>query len=211
MPDNPIRVIIVDDHLMVIEGLKALLCNDSQIVVLDAFTRGQQALDFLAAHTADVVVLDVNLPDMSGVEVCRVIRERDASVQVLGLSTYHEPSIIKQMMKHGAAGYLLKNATGTELKLALSQVHRGQTYLGEEIQRVLTEAPGRRAQHGPRLTRREREVVQRIAEGDTTQQIADALFISPLTVETHRRNVMKKMNVSNAAALIRAAVQQMII
>ena len=208
---KPIRVIIVDDHLMVVEGLKALLNSDPQITILNAFVLGQAALDFLASHPADVVLLDINLPDMSGVEVCRLIHQEYPDTRVIGLSTYREPSIIQRMIKYRAAGYLLKNATAEELSQAIRQVHAGHQYFGAEIQKVLADSVGRRTTQQPRLTRREKHIVRLIAEGLTTQQMADTLFISPLTVETHRRNVMKKMNVANAAALIRAAGQQNII
>ena len=206
-----IQIIIVDDHLMVIEGLKALLHGDLQIRIVSAFTHGQATLTFLETQPIDVVLLDVNLPDINGVEMCRIIREQYPNTRVLGLSTYSEPSIINQMIRNGVNGYLLKNATADELIRAVHQIHQGQYYFGAEIQKMLADSVFKDQEEAPRLTRREKQIVRLIADGQTTNQIADALFISPLTVETHRRNVMKKMKVSNAASLTKIALEKMII
>jgi DNA-binding NarL/FixJ family response regulator len=206
-----VRVVVVDDHRMVIEGLKALLSGDAPIKIVASFTTGQAALTFLRAQLVDVVLLDVNLPDIHGVEMCRLIHERHPTVRIIGLSTYSEPSIINQMMKHGVSGYLLKNVTADELVRAIRQVDCGQHYFGAEIQKILADSVFDPAEEAPRLTRREKEIVRLIADGHTTNQIAEALFISPLTVETHRKNVMKKLKVTNAASLIRLVVERTII
>ncbi len=204
-------MVVVDDHRLVIEGLKALLGGDAQIEISASFTTGQAALTFLETQPVAVVLLDVNLPDIHGVEMCRIIHERYPTVKILGLSTYCEPSIINQMIKNGVSGYLLKNVVADELVRAIHQVQRGQPYFGAEIQKILADAVLDGAQETPRLTRREKEIVRLIADGHTTNQIAEALFISPLTVETHRKNVMKKLKVTNAASLIKLVVEKTII
>ncbi|MGB3777275.1 MAG: response regulator transcription factor [Tunicatimonas sp.] len=204
-----IRVVVIDDHRLVIEGLKALLGGDAQLEITASFTTGQAALTFLETQPVEVVLLDVNLPDIHGVEMCRLIHERYPTIKVLGLSTYCEPSIINQMIKHGVSGYLLKNVVADELTRAIRQIHSGQYYFGAEIQKILADAVFNH--ETPRLTRREKEIVRLIADGRTTNQIAEALFISPLTVETHRKNVMKKLKVTNAASLIKLAVEKTII
>ena len=211
MFSSNIRVVVVDDHLLVIEGLKALLSGDPQIRIVSSFATGQAALKFLKTQPVEVVLLDVNLPDINGVEMCRIIHEQYPDIKILGLSTYSEPSIINQMIKSGVSGYLLKNVIADELVRAIHQIQNNQYYFGAEIQKILADSVFESSEETPRLTRREKEIVRLIADGQTTHQIAEALFISPLTVETHRKNVMKKMNVSNAASLIKIALEKMII
>ena len=206
-----VHVTIVDDHLMVVEGVKALLASDSGICIASSFTHGQAALESLETTAADVVILDISLPDIDGVEMCECIRTRYPATKVLALSKYSEPSIVNQMIQHEANGYLLKNATADELIHAIYCVHQNQRYFDAEIQRILDNAAPETSEAMPRLTRREKEIIKLVADGQTTHQIAEKLFISPLTVETHRRNLMRKMKVSNAASLIKLALQQGII
>lgn len=211
MQHKPISVLIVDDHPMVIEGLKTLLSDDERVVVHTHFINGQDTLDFLKKETVDVILLDVNLPDINGVEMVKMILDIRATVRILGLSTYSEPSIINQMIKNGVKGYLLKNASADELVSAITQVHQGSFYFGMEIQKILADSITQDSDDLPKLTRREKHVLVLISEGKTTNQIGEELFISPLTVETHRRNLMQKMEVSNAAALVRIAVEKNLI
>ncbi|MDB4292926.1 response regulator transcription factor [Maribacter sp.] len=211
MQHKPISVLIVDDHPMVIEGLKTLLSDDDRVAVKTHFTNGQDTLDFLETEIVDVILLDVNLPDINGVEMVKMILDKRATISILGLSTYSEPSIINQMIKNGVKGYLLKNATSDELVTAISQVHEGNFYFGSEIQKILADSVTQETQDIPKLTRRETHILKLIADGKTTNIIAEELFISPLTVETHRRNLMQKMEVSNAASLIRIAVEKKLI
>lgn len=211
MQPKPIQVLIVDDHPMVIEGLKTLLSDDDKVSVKTHFTNGKDTLDFLEKDTVDVILLDVNLPDINGVEMVKLILDKRATISILGLSTYSEPSIINQMIKNGVKGYLLKNATSDELVNAISQVHQGNFYFGSEVQKILADSVSQESKDLPKLTRREKHILQLIAEGKTTNVIAEELFISPLTVETHRRNLMQKMEVSNAASLIKIAVEQNLI
>ncbi len=211
MQHKPIKVLIVDDHPMVIEGLKTLLSDDERVVVHTHCTNGQDTLDFLEKETVDVVLLDVNLPDINGVEMVKMILDKRATVSILGLSTYSEPSIINQMIKNGVKGYLLKNASADELVNAITQIHQGSFYFGTEIQKILADSITQDSEDAPKLTRREKHVLALISEGKTTNKIAKELFISPLTVETHRRNLMQKMEVSNAAALVKIAVEKNLI
>lgn len=211
MQHKPINVLIVDDHPMVVEGLKTLLSDDDTVFVKTHFTNGQDTLDFLETEIVDVVLLDVNLPDINGVEMVKMILDKRATISILGLSTYSEPSIINQMIKNGVKGYLLKNATSDELVTAISQVHEGHFYFGSEVQKILADSVTQETRDIPKLTRRETHILKLIADGKTTNIIAEELFISPLTVETHRRNLMQKMEVSNAASLIKIAVEKKLI
>ena len=211
MQHKPINVLIVDDHPMVIEGLKTLLSDDNRVHVKTFFTNGKDTLNFLEKETVDVILLDVNLPDINGVEMVTKILNKRATINILGLSTYSEPSIINQMIKNGVKGYLLKNATSDELVNAITQAHNGHFYFGSEVQKILADSVTNDNRDLPKLTRREKHVLALIAEGKTTNIIAEELFISPLTVETHRRNLMQKLEVSNAASLIKIAVEQKLI
>jgi len=141
----------------------------------------------------------------------KYILDKRATINILGLSTYSEPSIINQMIKNGVKGYLLKNATSDELVTAICQVHEGNFYFGSEVQKILADSVTQESKDLPKLTRRETHILRLIADGKTTNIIAEELFISPLTVETHRRNLMQKMEVSNAASLIKIAVERKLI
>jgi len=211
MPHKPITVLIVDDHPMVIEGLKTLLSDNERVHVKTFFTNGKDTLAFLEKETVDVILLDVNLPDINGVEMVTKILNKRATINILGLSTYSEPSIINQMIKNGVKGYLLKNATSDELVNAITQAHNGNFYFGSEVQKILADSVTNDHKDLPKLTRREKHILSLIAEGKTTNIIAEELFISPLTVETHRRNLMQKLEVSNAASLIKIAVERKLI
>jgi len=211
MQPKPISVIIIDDHPMVIEGLKTLLAGEATIHIKNYFTNGKDTLEFLEKENCDIILLDVNLPDINGVEMVGMILKKRENIGILGLSTYSEPSIINQMIRNGVKGYLLKNATSNELVEAITQVHKGRFYFGSEIQKILADSVSQNTKDIPKLTRREKHILTLIAEGKTTNTIAEELFISPLTVETHRRNLMQKLEVSNAASLIKVAIEKKLI
>ncbi len=188
---------------MVIEGLKSLLSAYDTLSVTYTFTKGKEAYRFLEDGVCDVVLLDINLPDINGIELCEKLTARNSHIRILGMSTYNDASIIRQMVHKGARGYLLKNASPDELLQAIEQVYDGKTYFGAEVKSILAESS---LKDIPHLTRREKEILRMIASGETTQQIADKLYVSPLTIETHRRNLMQKLNVNNAPALIKMAI-----
>ncbi|MFT4024579.1 MAG: response regulator transcription factor [Flavihumibacter sp.] len=200
---NRIEVVIVDDHLMVIEGLKALLSGYDELTVTNSFTLGMDAYTYLLQHPGAVVLMDINLPDINGIELCEKLAAADPRLKIIGMSTYNDASVIRQMVQKGARGYLIKNATADELHDAIENVYYGRSYFAADVQRVLAVSS---LKNIPHLTRREKEILQLIAAGETTQQIADKLFVSPLTVETHRRNLMQKFGVNNAPALIKMAI-----
>lgn len=210
MKSENIRVVVVDDHPLVIEGLRSSLGEDNTIEVVKCFENASALFAFLKRSVTNVVILDVNLPDMNGVEICEKITHKYPHIKVVGLSTYNDPSIIKQMVKNGAKGYLLKNITSKELATAIRQVHDGQSYFSGEIQKILADSIFNNNAI-PKLTRREKEILKLVSEGTTTPLIAEQLNISPLTVETHRRNLIQKMGVTNAAQLVKMAIEQKLI
>nr|WP_297915103.1 response regulator transcription factor [uncultured Allomuricauda sp.] len=207
MPHRPIEILIVDDHPMVIEGLKALLEDEEGILVKDCFTNGESTLIYLDDHDADVILLDVNLPDINGVDMVVPILSRQKHAKILVLSTYNEGSIITKMIKNGVKGYLMKNVGADELTSAIYKVNDGGVYYDKSVQMILADSAAQDVVQLPKLTRREKHVLSLIAAGKRTNDIAEELYISPLTVETHRRNLMQKLKVSNAAAMVRFAME----
>lgn len=202
---DTIQLLLVDDHQMVLEGLRSLLRQYEDIEIIHSFTNGVDALAFLEHRRADVILLDINLPVMNGFELCKLLRKKYPATKIIALSTHNERSMITRMLQNGASGFLSKSSGGQELAEAIRTVHGNGIYLGWEIQQALG-TPAADTVILPHLTRREKEVLALIAAGQSTQQIAESLFISFLTAETHRRNIMQKFNVSNVAALIKVAV-----
>ncbi|MEH6304088.1 response regulator transcription factor [Olivibacter sp. CPCC 100613] len=206
-----ISLLIVDDHPVVLEGMKALLSDNDSVTVKACCHDGESALRFLAEADIDVILLDINLPDISGIDLCKQIKCLYPHMHVIGISNYNERSMITKMLQNGANGYVLKNASAEEIINAIQSVVNKKLYFSPEVQQSLFEAALHDPMNLPKLTRREQEVLRCIAEGKTTVEIGEMLFISPHTVETHRRNLMQKFEVSNAAALIRVATQYQLI
>lgn len=200
-----IRICIVDDHPMVIEGIKMLLAHARDLQVSGTASDAYQALEMIRSDPPDVVLVDINLPEISGIDLCHRIKSQFPSVRVLGISTFHERSYITRMMEAGASGYLLKNASQEELEEAIQMVAKGRTYLSMEMMDMLTRQdpkPGI-----PLLTTREKEVLALIADGFTNPEIASKLFISQLTVDSHRKNLLAKFGVKNTAAMVKFALE----
>lgn len=209
MPENEkIALAIVDDHPVVIEGLLKLLENKASVRIAGCFTNGAGILQFLKNGRADIVLLDITLPDANGLDLCKEIRQLSPSTCVLALSNHSERSIIMQMLQNGASGYLLKNASGEELMHCINEALSGQVTFSREVKEIIARPGVSDLRQLPQLTRREKEILQLISDGKTTAGIAEELSLSPLTVETHRRNLLQKFEVKNVAALIKTAAQQ---
>jgi DNA-binding NarL/FixJ family response regulator len=207
-----IRVFLVDDHKVVIEGMEMLLSNTPDIIPVGFAQSGEDAVVALEAYRADVVLLDINLPGMNGIDTCKVLREKYPDVKIIALSMLQESSLIKLMLKSGAHGYLLKNAGKDEVVAGIRRVHAGERFLGDEVNSIILDSlthPGKSRTPGPTasLSRREKEVLALIVQEFTTQEIADKLFISFGTVETHRRNLLIKLGARNTAGLVRLALE----
>jgi DNA-binding NarL/FixJ family response regulator len=205
-----INLMVVDDHPMVIEGMKAML-QQLSFVVLKATT--QNAIDAVAAlkqyPDIDVAIVDINLPDISGIELAAKIRKEFAQVRVLAMSTFKERSYIAQMIQNGASGYLLKSASQAEIEEAILAAYEGKLYLSMDLHINAREASSETPI--PLITSREKEVLQLIAEGLTSPQIAQQLFISLHTVDSHRKNLLTKFEVNNTAGLIKMAAKNQMI
>ncbi len=201
------KIFIVDDHYMVIEGIRSILQNEKGIEWTGHATNAASCLAFLQQHLPDVILMDINLPDRSGIDLCKDVKEKYPSVFVIGLSTFNQQSFIQKMMENGASGYVLKNATKDELMEAVETVLKGQVYLSDDVSQLLRKQDDNEIV----LTRREKEVLELIAGGMTNNEIGEKLFISPSTVDTHRKNLLAKFEARNTASLIRIASQKQFI
>jgi DNA-binding NarL/FixJ family response regulator len=188
---------------MVIEGIRSLLQYEKDIDWVGHATNAASCLAFLKQQRPDVILMDVNLPDMSGIDLCKQVKQLYPDVFVLGLSTFNQQPVIRNMMDNGASGYVLKNATQEELQEAIQTVMTGKTYLSMEVAQALREANN----EIPLITRREKEVLLLVADGFTNAEIAEKLFISVPTVNTHRKSLLSKFNVNNTAGLIKLAAK----
>ncbi len=200
------RVYIVDDHAVVIEGIYALLQTESDIEITGYATNATNCVQYFLTHTSDVILMDISLPDMNGVDLCRIIKKNYPGIMVLALSTFNQGTYIRKMMESGASGYLLKNASKNEIIEAIQVVVKGKTYFSFDAGQALKSVTNQQNAIPP-LTKREKEILTHIAEGLTNGQIAEKLFISVDTVDSHRKNLHTKLNVKNTATLIRFAVE----
>jgi len=198
------RVFIVDDHYMVIEGIRSLLQHEKHIEWMGHAMNASSCLGFLKLQLPDVILMDVNLPDMSGTDLCKEVKQLYPSVYILGLSTFNQQAIIRNMTDNGASGYILKNATKEELLEAIAVVTAGKNYLSMEVALSLRQ----HSKEIPMITRREKEVLQLIAEGFTNAEMATKLFISVPTINTHRKSLLEKFDARNTAILIGKATKQ---
>jgi DNA-binding NarL/FixJ family response regulator len=205
MLPEKITLAIVDDHPIVIEGLKLLLIDKEYIDIVGSFNTGASFLNFLTGASANIVLLDITLPDKNGLDLCKDIKQLSPETYIIMLSNHNERSIIMQALQNGASGYLLKNASADELMECLNIAIRGQIALSEEVKGIMARPSSIMPQGFPTLTGREKEILPLIAEGLTTIDIGTKLFISPLTIETHRRNLMQKFGAKNVAELIKLA------
>ncbi len=200
-----IKLFIVDDHYMVIEGIHSILQNETTIEWMGHATNAASCLAFLQHQQPDVILMDINLPDKSGIDLCNEVKQKHPAIQILGLSTFNQQSFIEKMMSNGASGYVLKNASQQELMEAIHTVVKGKKFLSFDAALALRKPDNE--SNLPVITRREKEVLELIADGMTNNVIAQKLFISSTTVDTHRKNLLAKFEAKNTASLIRIAAQ----
>ena len=205
-----IKVFIVEDHAVVVEGVRALLLNEKDIVIVGTCGSAAACLEYFSSYKADVVLMDINLPDASGVELCGQIKAMHKDIMVLALSTYNQGIYMNKIMENGASGYLLKNITRQELVDAITTVSRGGVYFSFEAGKIY-KSTLEKSSHQPVLTKREKEILKLVAEGYTNPQISQQLFISVDTVDTHRKNLYTKLNIKNTALLVRYAIENGIV
>lgn len=200
---NKIKLFIVDDHYMIIEGISSLMQNENNLEIVGHAKDGESCMAFLQRMQPDVIFLDINLPDKSGIDICKDIKLHYPTIKIIALSTFNQNSYIQNILDNGANGYLLKNASKEEMLEAIETVQKHKQYLAKEVAENIKENDKSK----PVLTRREKEILQLLAQGLTSNDIGKQLFISPTTVDTHRKHLLEKFKVNNTAVLIKQATE----
>jgi two-component system response regulator NreC len=214
---QPIKILIADDHTILRKGLCALLEKETDLKVVGESEDGRETIAKVEQLRPDVVVLDISMPVLNGIEATRQIKKRFPETQVLGLSIHDNEESVFQTLRAGASGYLIKKSVPEELISAIKAVHRGESYLSPAISKTVIEhyirAAEKTLEEDPfeTLTDREREVLQLIAEGGSNREIADLLYLSIKTVQTHKTHIMEKLNLHSMADLIRYALRKGVI
>lgn len=206
-----VKVVLVDDHRIVLDGLVALLENDPGFIVMAALTSGEEVLEFFKKDQPDILLTDYSLPGISGLELARIIKKEFPRTKVVALSMHDEAQIVKSILKEGVDGYLLKNIQQFELKNALKQVMLGMPYVSPEITKLLMDDLNHPKEEPGLLTEREKDILRLIAKEHSNKQMAEKLFISERTVETHRKNIFRKTNTTSLVGLIKFAYEHKLI
>ncbi len=206
---NSISIALVDDHPAILNGLQMILQGFPDISLCGAWQNGDQLLDGLQEQAPDVLFLDIQLPGMDGLALCRRVSADYPGTRVIIFTNVEDKHTIRTAFQNGAAGYLLKTAGSREIRDAIDTVRSGDQYVHAELkdqmfQQIIQRKPSR---YAPTLTRREKEILGFIARGDSNQEIADKLSLSVRTIENHRYNLMQKLDVKNTAALVRKAIE----
>ncbi len=209
-----IRVVIADDHAVVREGIKMILGREPDIEIVGEAGNGREALELVAKTRPHVVVMDISMPEMGGVEATRRVKEAYPKVNVLALTMHEDESYVFQLLKAGASGYVLKRGAAQDLVQAIRSAARGEAFLYPSVARSVLADYLKRVEAGEDrhrfdgLTEREREILALIAEGLSNQEIAQKLYISIKTVQTHRTHIMEKLDLHNRAQLVRYAIRK---
>jgi DNA-binding NarL/FixJ family response regulator len=207
------KILIADDHAMVRDGVKNLVKQNKDYIVVGEASNGRQAIEQYETLAPDLLILDISMPDLNGMEVAREVLSKNPLASIIILSMYDDEEYVSRCLEIGVKGYVVKNESGSELEYAIKSVLQGKNYFSRQAQDVIfkkySHAVTKKKQREEliRLTPREIEIIRLIAEGLTSQQMADKLFISPRTVETHRANLMKKVGVKNAIELVKKVQQ----
>ncbi|CAN5205643.1 response regulator transcription factor [soil metagenome] len=205
MKGKRVKIVLVDDHRIVLDGLVSLLESDPDFVILAALGTGEEVIEFFKQEQPDILLTDYSLPGISGLELARTIKKDYPKTKIVALSMHDEAHLVKNILKEGVDGYLLKNIQQFELKNALKQVMLGMPYVSPEITKLLMHDLNNPAEENSLLTDREKDILRLIAKEFSNKQIAEKLFISERTVETHRKNIFRKTNTTSLVGLIKYA------
>ncbi|EGQ7757746.1 DNA-binding response regulator [Vibrio vulnificus] len=207
--DKPIRVVIVDDHQVVLDGFMARLEMEPEIEVVGTASNGLEALDVVKQHKPDVVLMDISMPILNGIEATRMIKAEWPEAKILMLTMHDNREYIMKVMQEGAVGYMLKEISAEKMVQAIKTVNQGSTYFCESVtQTLFTQEIVPAAQRPNPLSRREEAVLRLVAQGHSSKKIATLLEISYRTVETHRHNIKHKLDLNSTAELAKYALEQ---
>ncbi len=208
-----IKILIVDDHKMFVQGLESILSKEEDIEIVHRCHEGKEVFNMELLDRVNIILLDISLPDISGIEICQRILKLKDHIKILVLSMHDEESYITEVLKSGALGYVLKNTGRKELVTAIRTVASGRTYFSEDITNTIMNSLSSNNKKAkptekqvPKITRREKEVLDLIIDENTNQEMAGKLFISIKTVEAHRSNLLSKLNSRNTAGMVKRAI-----
>ena len=208
---KPYQILIADDHQMFIDGIKLIFSNFSDYEIVAEALSGKEVLDRFKTQKIDIAILDVNMPKPNGFETCKLIKKQYPNCKIMILTMYAEGQFLNEFIDSGASAYVLKNAGKAELLRALESIVNGQVYIGEQL-KLIADVPERDGfSKSFTLTKRELEIIALLAKEKTSAEIADTLFISTYTVNTHRKNILNKLDVKNTAGLIKYASENGIV
>lgn len=211
-----IKILIVDDHEVVRDGLKNILLSLNNVAIAGEAANGEDAIAFYDSNKPDLVIMDISMPGMNGIEATRIIKENDPNAKILILTMHDNQEYLNQIIRSGAKGFVLKNTDKEELLDAVKTVAGGENFFSKDISKLIIENYIRSAKDTDKnegykevpLTKREIEILKYIAEGNSNQEIANKLYISYNTVDTHRKNIMHKLSIKNTAGLVRYAIEK---
>jgi len=196
------KTVIVDDHPIVISGISGLLSDLDNIEIVQKFESGIALLDYIEDNKVDLILMDIFLPVINGVDLCKTIKQKHPKIVIIGMSSQSERSLVMQFIQNGGNGYILKNASFDEFKECIYKAIDGEIVFSEEVKTIISQPLSEDLERIPGLSRRERDIALLLSQGKSTQEIADDLFLSFLTVQTHRRNILQKYKMKNVAELI---------
>ncbi|MEN9371281.1 MAG: hypothetical protein RLZZ64_356, partial [Bacteroidota bacterium] len=203
--NKKIRIVIADDHLLIAETWATLINMDPDFEVVRVFDNTQSLIEEISELKPDIAILDININPFSGIEATKMIRRLAPGTKIIGVSMHNQPSFAKKMMRNGAMGYVTKSSNKNEMYEAIRAVMRGEKFICAEIQRNITNQVLMDDDDNKlsRLTEREIEIIKLIKNGSTNKEIAEKLFLSPRTVETHRARILKKLDLKNSLSLVK--------
>lgn len=202
-----IKLLIVDDHRILVEGLNKLFDNSDTVDVIGVAYSGKECRNALRKELPDVILLDINLPDASGIDLCKEIKTENPEIKIVALSSFNEYTIVRRMIENGASGYVVKNAMPEEIILSVETVANNEIFLCEEIDLLMRN----RSNNPIWLTPREKELLKYIVEGLTNHEIAEKMYLGVETINSYRKNLLIKLGAKNTAVLVRMALEEKLV
>ena len=199
---NRYRTVIVDDHPIVISGISALLSDFDTVEITAKLISGEMLLNYIEDHEVELILMDIFMPGITGVDLCKTIKQKHPKIIIIGMSSQSERSLVMQFIQNGGNGYILKSASFDEFRSCIEKATQGEIVFSDEVKAIIGHPNSDDLNQIPSLSRREKDVVELLSKGKSTQEIADELFLSFLTVQTHRRNILQKYKTKNVAELI---------
>jgi DNA-binding NarL/FixJ family response regulator len=210
-PFSELNILIVDDHQLVVDGLKRILKDVPGVSTVFEAKNGTEAIRMVQEQAIDCIFMDIDMPDINGIEATRIIRNSNQHIKIIMVSMHSDPGLVSRILRAGADGFVIKNAGKEELIISLEKAMSGEKYICKELSlHVWNHLAVQEDEHThskPSVSARELEIIRHIAAGETHQEIARKLFLSPATVDTHRKNILAKLQLKNIASLVRHAIE----